>query len=86
MVMAMVVVAVVGYCCVVIVIMVVKVFASDFFWCFRSANIKCGIGVVVVVVVMILWQLVFWWGSGGGDGCNKGGSYCQQEFIYLYAP
>ena len=54
MVMAMVVVAVVGYCCIVIVIMVVKVF-ERFFLCFRSAKVKCGIGVVVVLVVLIVW-------------------------------
>ena len=55
MVMAMVVVAVVVYCWVVNVIKMVKVFVRCFFLCFRSANVKCGIGVVVVVVVMIVW-------------------------------
>ena len=44
MVMAMVVVAVVGYCCVVIVIMVVKVFVRVFF---------CVLGVLKLSVVLV---------------------------------
>ena len=54
--------AVVGYCGVVNVVVIVKVFAMVAIYCCRSAIVKCmlchsgsGIGGVVIVVVRIVW-------------------------------